>query len=228
VWPCHVAAPYHQPHAPVTVRGRPAASWEADGVDRIERHDLINALALAAVLMTLALLLIVGARELFRTVDEGLVVSSPSGGEATATTVAGEGTAEGGEPGGGEPAAPAEGEAAPDDPDEAAATTTTVAPPRPPGEVAVRVANGAQRVGVAAAGGGRLESLGYQVVGLANAAARPTSVVWFVEGFEPEARAVAEALGVPAGEVGPVPADPGVDVTGASVLVVLGADTSVA
>jgi hypothetical protein len=196
-------------------------------VDRIERHDLINALALAAVLMTLALLLIVGARELFRTVDEGLVVSSPSGGEATATTVAGEVPAEGGEPGGGEPAAPAEGEAGPVEPDEAA-TTTTVPPPRPPGEVAVRVANGAQRVGVAAAGGGRLESLGYQVVGLANAAARPTSVVWFVEGFEPEARAVAEALGVPAGEVGPVPADPGVDVSGASVLVVLGADTSVA
>lgn len=188
-------------------------------MERIERHDLVNAVALAAVLMTLALLLILGARALFDTVDDGVIdASRPPEASTTAvpTTAApgGEGAGAGAE--GGEPA---EGDAT--------TTTATTAPPRDPAEVTVRVGNGAQRSGIAAAGGARLTSLGYNVVDLSNAPPLPSSVVYHAEGYGAEAEAVARALGVALTAVGPVPANPPLDASGVAVVVVLGSDTTV-
>jgi hypothetical protein len=194
------------------VAGSRSLDWSA--VERIERHDLVNAVALAAVLMTLALLLIIGARALFRTVDGGIIESSRP--PTTATTAPAETSGDGAAGGG------TEGEA------EAATTTsTTLAPLREPGEVTIRVGNGAQRSGIAAAGGSRLSSLGYNVVDLKNAPPAPTSAVYHAEGYEQEGRAVARALAIPETAVGPVPANPPLDASGVALLVILGADTTV-
>jgi hypothetical protein len=152
-------------------------------------------------------MLILGARALFRTVD----VVDASRPEVPTTTTA--------------PAAEA-GEQVEAEP-EPEVTTTTTLPPRQPGEVTVRVGNAAQRAGIAAAGGDRLGTLGYNVVDLKNAPPRATSVVYHAEGYEAEARAIAAALGIPEAAVGPVPPNPEVDAAGVAVLVVLGADTTV-
>lgn len=112
-------------------------------------------------------------------------------------------------------------------PDTTIATTTTTAPLRPPASVRVRVANGAGRGGVAAAGGDLLGGLGWNVTSLRNADPRSTSVVYHAEGFGPEAVQVAEALGMAPTAVAPVPPAPEAPADGVDLLVVLGADTTV-
>jgi hypothetical protein len=184
-------------------------------VERIERHDWINAIGLAAVLMSIALLLILGARALFDTVGDGLVASSRP--DPPATTVPAEPDADA-EP---DPDAEAEADAEPE------VEPEPELPPREPSEVTVRVANSAQRSGIAAAGGGRLSTLGYNVADLTNGPPLATSVVYYAEGYEREAQGVARALGVPEPAVQPVPPAPAVDASGVAVVVVLGADTTV-
>lgn len=182
---------------------------------------MFNAIGLAVVLMGLALLLILGARALFRTVDGGVVESTRSE-PATTTTAPGQE----GDPAG-EVAAPGEGDA-PAEPAPGSQPTTTTAPPlREPGDVAIRVGNSAQRSGIAAAGGSRLSALGYNVVDLSNSPPLDDSRVYHTEGYEPEARAVARALGIAETAVGPVPANPELDASGVDVVVLLGADTTV-
>jgi LytR cell envelope-related transcriptional attenuator len=89
---------------------------------------------------------------------------------------------------------------------------TTTTPPveaRPPAEVVVRVANAS---GVAGAAGARTEQLagaGYQTVDATNGPegqVLPATQIWFAEGYNAEAGALAEALGVPADGVVALPA----------------------
>jgi LytR cell envelope-related transcriptional attenuator len=106
-------------------------------------------------------------------------------------------------------------------------TTTTAPPVRQPTEVVVRVANVS---GVSGAAGARTEQLagvGYQTVEPTNGPEGQqleTTQVLFIEGFEGEARALAEALGAPADGVAAMPAQPPVDPGGAQVVVLLGTD----
>lgn len=111
--------------------------------------------------------------------------------------------------------------------DDAGETTTTAAPVRQPGEIVVRVANIA---GVEGAAGDRTQQLataGYQTVEPTNGPEGQqldATQVLFVDGFEGEAQALAEALGAPAEGVTAMPAQPPVDPGGAQLVVLLGTD----
>jgi len=109
--------------------------------------------------------------------------------------------------------------------DEAVSTTTTTAAPRQPSEVKVLVANGSGTNGAAGGATDALEALGYVTGTPANAERVPATVVYFTEGYEAEAQALAEAIGAPATAVTPMPAvAPVDDLQLANVLVVLGPD----
>lgn len=105
------------------------------------------------------------------------------------------------------------------------AVTTTVAPAaRPPAEVPVMVANAA---GVAGAAGNlqtQLEADGYTQVQTTNASPVTTTLIYFAEGAQAEAEALATTLGTDPAAVRVLPASPPVDPAGALLLVVLGPD----
>jgi hypothetical protein len=104
-------------------------------------------------------------------------------------------------------------------------TTTTTAPLREPSEVKVLVANGSGTDGAAGGATDALEALGYVTGTPANAERVPSTVVYFTEGYEREAGALAEAIGAPPAAVTPMPAvAPVDDLQLANVLVVLGPD----
>lgn len=81
-----------------------------------------------------------------------------------------------------------------------ASTTTTTAPdgPRPPAEVQVLVLNGTTREGVAVANSQKLDVADYQTPEEGNTAPRPNTTIFFDPGYEADARAVQQALAVPA------------------------------
>jgi len=105
--------------------------------------------------------------------------------------------------------------------------TTTTAPLRQPAEIVVRVANVS---GVSGAAGAKTEQLAaaeYQTVEATNGPEGQqldATQVLFVDGFEGEARALAEALGAPADGVAAMPAQPPADPGGAQLMVMLGTD----
>lgn len=106
-----------------------------------------------------------------------------------------------------------------------AAPPTTVAQARNPAEVSILVANGS---GVAGAGGRITETLGgsnYVLKDPTNTTSpAETSAVYFVEGYEADAKAVAQLLTpVPAALPMPDPV-PVKDLAGANILVVVAAD----
>jgi len=104
-----------------------------------------------------------------------------------------------------------------------ATTTTTIAPVgNPPASVAVLVANGTGKAGVAGSNADRLKAVGYTNVDTANADTTTTSVVYFTPNAQPDANAVAQALGI--ASVQPLPSSPPVTLDGATVLVVIGTD----
>ncbi|MCD9624717.1 LytR C-terminal domain-containing protein [Rhabdothermincola salaria] len=108
------------------------------------------------------------------------------------------------------------------DPD---ATTTTVPPAvRPPAEVPVMVANGAGVSGAAGTLQAQLQGDGYTQVETTNASPVTTTLVYFVEGSQAEAEALATTLGTDPAAVRVMPAEPPADPAGASLLVVLGPD----
>jgi hypothetical protein len=111
--------------------------------------------------------------------------------------------------------------------EEGGETTTTAAPARPPGEVIVRVANASGVEGAAAARTEQLAGAGYQTVDPTNGPEGQqleATQVLFAEGFEAEARALAETLGAPADGVAAMPAPPPVDPAGAHLVVLIGTD----
>lgn len=107
----------------------------------------------------------------------------------------------------------------------AAPTPTTVAA-RPPAQVPVVVANGSGKSGIAGARKATLEGKGYSQVTASNAPSTATTVVYFAQGAQAEADAVASVLGLPATSVQAMPAQPPVDPGGALVLVIIGTDTA--
>ncbi|MCP3988689.1 MAG: LytR C-terminal domain-containing protein [Actinomycetia bacterium] len=172
-------------------------------VDRIERHDVANAVMLAAVLLLLGLGTITAMRSLFSTVDEGLVLSektleseeAPTG--ATATT----------------------------DPTDSSETSAIIAA-RPPDEVLVRVANGARRAGVAGAGTETLQAAGYPTLSPKNGPTLDTSVVYYISGYAADAVKVAEVLGLQPTQIEPMPSDPGVPLEEAKIVAILGVNSN--
>lgn len=112
-----------------------------------------------------------------------------------------------------------------EDPDTTSSTTSTTAAPRPPAEVKVLVANGSGVNGAASAKTTELEALGY-VTGNPTDAERVTAtVVYFTDGYEPEAKALATSLGAAETAVAMIPTPAPVDDTQLSnLLIVLGPD----
>lgn len=155
-----------------------------------------NAVGIALIAVAVIVGLVLLAKGFSR---EGSLISTKSGG-ATTTTLAASATT-------------------------VAPTSTTVAA-RPPAQVPVVVANGSGKSGIAGARKATLESKGYTQVTAANAPSTATTVVYFAQGAQPEAEAVASVLGLPATSVQAMPAKPPVDPGGALVLVVVGTDTA--
>lgn len=98
---------------------------------------------------------------------------------------------------------------------------------RPAAEVNVIVLNasGGLARGVAGTMTEKLTDLEYQTVEPGNAVARDTSVVYFAEGFEAEATAIQQGLGLP-GTVEPLADLPTAEAQGADIVVVLGGDAA--
>lgn len=120
------------------------------------------------------------------------------------------------------------GQATPDtevDEDPDATTTTTTEAPRPPSEVKVLVGNGSGVNGAAGGATDALEALGYVTGTPANAERVPETVIYFTDGYEAEAEALAEAMGAAPTAVTPMPAvAPVDDLQLANLLVILGPD----
>lgn len=113
------------------------------------------------------------------------------------------------------------------DEDETSSTTTSTEPPRPPAQVKVLVANGSDVNGAAGAQTDALEALGYVTADPTNTDQKVTStVVYYTVGFQAEAEALAQQIGVdPATAVQPLPTPaPVPDLQLSQVLVVVGPD----
>lgn len=110
-----------------------------------------------------------------------------------------------------------------------APTETTAAPPVTvaPADVAVVAANGAGISGLAGATAEFLATQGYSNTTATDALADVSAtVVYFAEGFEGNAAAIAALMALPETQVQPLPAEPvaGDQPAGAAVVVVLGPD----
>ena len=175
-------------------------------VDRIERHDVANALMLAAVLLLLGFGIISAGRSLLDTVDEGFVISEK---EPTLESEA----------------APANATAT-SNPESLQTATNPFVTVRPRDEVLVRVANGARRVGVAGAGTEALQAAGYPTLSPKNGPTMDDSVIYYLSGYEADAAKIAEILGLDATQIEPMPADPGVPLDQAHVIALLGVNSN--
>ena len=104
--------------------------------------------------------------------------------------------------------------------------TTAPRAPRAPAEVKVLPANGSGVAGLGGRVGDRLKARGYTNTLAATNTTREVSAssVEFNGDFEPEARAVAEVLGLPATVVKPLDSPPVPDTRAADVVVLVGPD----
>ena len=175
-------------------------------VDRIERHDVLNAVMLAAVLLLLGFGILSAVDRLAATVDEGLVESTKEPEPETTDD---------------DSALAATTTTDPDDAEE----TTSLPDARPPGQVTVRVGNGARRAGVAGAGTEVLEAAGYPTLAPKNGPTMDDSIVYYVAGYVADAAKVAELLGLEATRTEPMPSDPGIPIEGAQVIAILGVNS---
>ena len=103
-------------------------------------------------------------------------------------------------------------------------TTVAPVPSRTTAETAVVVANGNGGKGVAGDASQVLIRLGYNALRPVDTVRRPATIVYFLPTWEAEAKGVAQSLGIPTDRVQPSPADPGVQLGTATVLVILGQD----
>lgn len=176
-------------------------------MDRIERHDFVNAALLAIVLLGMALALVVATRSLFGALDEDPLITAETVPEVTSTTAAAPSVTVG---------------------EELAEETSSTEPARSPSEVNIRVGNGSGKSGVAGRGSSVLANAGYTMLSAKNSSVKLASTaVYFVEGYGADAEVVATLLNVPITNIAPMPADPGVAIDGATVVVILGSDTTV-
>ena len=104
-------------------------------------------------------------------------------------------------------------------------TTAVTIPLRPPAEVKVLAANGTTVKGVARKVTDQLKAGGWNVLAPTDSRPAAASAVYFTGDYQREAGAVAEALGLAATVVGPLPVPPPLtDARGANVVVVVGPD----
>ncbi len=109
---------------------------------------------------------------------------------------------------------------------EATTTTTAAETGREPSEVEVIVLNGSGQTGAAGEASTTLGDAGYQMATPGNAAPATTTTIYYAEGYQPEAIAVASKLGKGTDSVAPLSdASLGGAEGSANVVVVLGADT---
>ena len=103
---------------------------------------------------------------------------------------------------------------------------TTVRPLRAPADVKVLAANGSNVSGLGRRTADLLKTKGYTNTLAPTDTTRdvPATSIQFASDFEPEARAVAEALGVPVTAVKALDSPPVPDTRGADVVVLIGAD----
>jgi hypothetical protein len=109
------------------------------------------------------------------------------------------------------------------------ATDDTTPASRPPAEVPTIVLNGSGVGGAAGRYSDVLAALGYQLTkpdggNVDEGRNVPSTQILFAEGYEPEARAVATAIGAPSLVPAPLGATPPGTIVGAQVVVVLGPD----
>ena len=105
------------------------------------------------------------------------------------------------------------------------ATTVTTLASKPPAEVKVKVVNATSTQGLAGKVRDTLNGRGYTQVTLGDASNKQLqSDVYYLPGSEPEAQAVARALGVNAANVRPMPDPPPVSPGDATVMVLAGVD----
>ncbi len=109
------------------------------------------------------------------------------------------------------------------------APTTTTSPARAPAEVKVLVANGSSVNGAAGSQTTELEALGYVTASPTNAERVQQSVVYFTEGYQAEAEALAESIGLAPESTAalPTPAPVG-DMQQSNLLLVVGPDLATA
>jgi len=177
-------------------------------MDRIERHDFVNAALLAIVLLGMALALVVATRSLFGALDEDPIITAEAPPESSTTTVT---------------TAPSVTVA-----EEVVEETSSTQPPRSPDEVTVRVGNGSGKSGVAGRGTSTLAAAGYAMLSAKNSDVQlPSTAVYYLEGYSADAEVIATLLNVPITNIAPMPPSPGVAVDTATVIVILGADTTV-
>lgn len=109
--------------------------------------------------------------------------------------------------------------------DDGGEETTTTEPVRPPGEITVIVANASGVNGAAGNLTATLADAGYLTAPQTDAPERlETTQVLFAPGFDREAAAVAQAIGVAAEAATALPEPPPVELAGAQILVLLGPD----
>ncbi len=176
----------------------------ANCVDRIERHDLINAVGLAAVLVVLAFGFLWAAQSLYDTVRNDAVSTEttlPVVNASTTTTTT----------------------TSVDD-----TTTTSAVELRPVGEITVKVANGAGISGIAGHQTEVLAQAGYQTESPGNVDnITGAGQVYYIEGYEAEAKQVARLFGLTDEQVAAMPDPPPVELGTAQILVIAGPDTTV-
>lgn len=176
-------------------------------MDRIERHDFVNAALLAIVLLGMALALVVATRSLFGALDEEPVLTIETVPEVTTTVTTTPSVTVG---------------------EDVAEETSSTEPARSPNEVSIRVGNGSGKSGVAGRGSTVLSNAGYTLLSAKNSDIKLASTaVYYLEGYGADAEVVATLLNVPITNIAPMPADPGVAVDTATVVVILGSDTTV-
>lgn len=106
-------------------------------------------------------------------------------------------------------------------------TTSTTVALRPSAEVKVLAANGTNTKGLAGQVKDKLRAFGYNALAPTDATKKPvtTSVVYFTEGYEGEARQIAEQLAIKSVAAMPQPL-PVLNLQSANVLVVIGTDNA--
>lgn len=103
-------------------------------------------------------------------------------------------------------------------------TTDTTLAARPPAEVSVLVTNGTDVNNIATQLSEELAAAGYQMGSATRAEPVEATTVFYTEGFDADAKAVAERIGFPDNPIEPLGDPPHVDPQGASVVIVLGPD----
>lgn len=94
----------------------------------------------------------------------------------------------------------------------------------PPNEVRVLVANGTDIPGAASEVQSQLVALGYNALSPQNGPPSETSWVYYEPGYEADARAIANQLGMTQDQVAPMPEPPPLDTLEANILVLIGND----